>query len=88
MFLEGLLGLWRTRNPEGRALPLAPRLYFSRVRFLGNGKDGTFLMFTLLFLLLDNSIYYKCSWIRNGTLKCILQLRAEFSSSDVALPQP
>lgn len=66
-FLEGLLGLWRTRNPEGRAPPLAHDFISEELGFLEMEK--MFLMFTLLFLLLDNSIYYKCRWMRNRTLK-------------------
>lgn len=34
MFLEGLLGLWRTRNPEGRAPPLAHDFISEELDFL------------------------------------------------------
>lgn len=40
-------------------------------------------MFTLLSLLLNNSIYYKCSWIRNRTLKPKL---LAYSSSGLSFP--
>lgn len=40
MILEGLLGLWRTRNPEGRALPLAHDFFSEELGFLETEKMG------------------------------------------------